>query len=114
MFTEQELAAMALADREIEAGFHLEKEDMAVSKELDRVAKLESVLPEERKLAEYKKAYYEANREKIAEYQKAYYEANRENLAEYKKAYREANREKIAEYQKAYYEANRKKKRESQ
>ena len=99
MFTEQELAAMALADREIEAGFHLEKEDMAVSKELDRVAKLESVLPEERKLAEYKKAYYEANRE---------------NLAEYKKAYREANREKIAEYQKAYYEANRKKKRESQ
>lgn len=40
MFTEQELAKMALADREIEAGFHLDMEDMAVSKELDRVAKL--------------------------------------------------------------------------
>ena len=64
MFTEQELAKMALADREIEAGFHLDMEDMVFSKELDRVAKLESVLPEKRKLAEYQKAYYEANREK--------------------------------------------------
>ena len=69
MFTEQELAKMALADREIEAGFHLDMEDMAFSKELDRVAKLESVLPEERKLAEYQKAYREANRKKKRESQ---------------------------------------------
>ena len=36
----------------------------------------------------------------MAEYQKAYREANREKVAEYQKAYREANREKVAERQK--------------
>lgn len=122
MFTAQELEEMALVDREIEAGFRLEAEDMVFSKELDRAAKLETVSPEKRniaqskktyrsanreKISEYQKAYREANRDKISEYQKAYYRANRERIAEYKKAYRRANREKIAEYKKAYYKANR-------
>jgi hypothetical protein len=40
---------------------------------------------------EYKKEYYENNKEKILEYQK-----------EYKKEYRENNKEKILEYQKEY------------
>jgi hypothetical protein len=52
---------------------------------------------------EYFKAYREANKDKIAEQKKAYYEANKE----YFKAYREANKDKIAEQKKTYYEANK-------
>jgi hypothetical protein len=55
------------------------------------------------KIAEQKKAYYEANKE----YFKAYYEANKDKIAEQNKAYREANKDKIAEQKKAYYEANK-------
>ena len=42
-----------------------------------------------------------AAEKKVAEYQKAYREANREKLAEYQKAYREANREKAIARKKA-------------
>ena len=49
----------------------------------------------------------------MAEYKRAYREANREKVAEYKRAYREANREKVAAQQRAYYEARRRAKRES-
>ncbi|MBR6114311.1 MAG: helix-turn-helix transcriptional regulator, partial [Oscillospiraceae bacterium] len=38
-----------------------------------------------------------ANRDKIAEAKRAYYEANRDKIAEAKRAYYEANRDKIAE-----------------
>ena len=54
-------------------------------------------------VAEYFKAYYEANKDKIAEQRKAYYEANKDKI----KAYREANKDKIAEQRKAYREANK-------
>ena len=40
-----------------------------------------------RKIAENKRAYYEANREKIAENQRAYREANREKYNEYMRNY---------------------------
>ena len=110
-FTAEELAEMAAADAEIEAEFRLTPEELEQSSELDREAKFSSLPPEKRKVAEYQKAYREANREKVAAQRKAYREANREKVAEYQKAYREANREKVAEYQKAYYEANREKRR---
>ena len=84
-------------------------EELAESRERDRESVLDQMDGKTRRLAEYQKAYREANREKVAEYQKAYYEANREKLAERQKAYRKANREKVAEYQKAYREANREK-----
>ena len=77
-FTQEELAEMARADAEIEASFHLTKEDLARSRIMDREAVVASMLPEKRKLAEYQRAYREANRDKVAEYQRAYYEANRE------------------------------------
>ena len=107
LFTDQELAEMAAADAEIEASSCLDKDDLERSSRLDRLAKLESLSPEKRKVAEYQKAYREANREKVAAQKKAYYEANREKVAERQKAYREANREKVAAQQKAYREANR-------
>ena len=109
LFTKEELEQMRLEDEQIEAEFRLTKEEIARSRALDRQSILSAMDPKKRKIAEYKKAYREANREKIAEYQKAYYEANREKIAEHQKAYYEANREKLSEYQKAYREANREK-----
>ena len=86
-FTAEELAEMAAADAEIEAEFRLTPEDLEQSAKLDREAKFSSLPPEKRKVAEYQKAYYEANREKVAEYQKAYYEANREKRRAYMREY---------------------------
>ena len=67
LFTDQELAEMAAADAEIEASFCLDKDDLERSSRLDRLAKLESLSPEKRKVAEYQKAYREANRENAYE-----------------------------------------------
>lgn len=60
---------------------------------------------------EYRKAYYEANKEQIKEkhneQRKAYRQANKEKIKEHRKAYVEANREKVMARQKAYKQANR-------
>ena len=81
-FTADELAAMRLADEEIERDFRWTNEELEASRKRD----LESVLDQKdfaaQKLAAQKKAWYEANREKVAAQKKAYYEANREKLAE--------------------------------
>ena len=108
-FTAEELAAMRLADEEIEREFRWTNEELEASRKRDRESTLDQKDFAAQKLAAQKKAYYEANREKVAAQQKAYREANREKLAAQKKAYREANREKVAAQQKAYYEANREK-----
>ena len=108
-FTPEELAEMAAADAEIEENFRLEQSGLDLSRSLDRIAHIEGLDPEKRKLAAQKKSYYEANREKVAAQQKAYREANREKVAAQQKAYYEANREKVAAQQKAYREANREK-----
>lgn len=91
-FTAEELEEMRRADEEIDAEFKLNEDDLRRSRLMDREAMQEMLTPEKRKLAEYKRAYYEANRDKLAEYQRAYREANRDKLAEYKRAYREARR----------------------
>ena len=108
-FTAEELAAMRLADEEIEREFRWTNEELEASRKRDRVSIFDRKDFAAQKVAAQQKAYREANREKVAEYQKAYREANREKVAAKKKAYREANRDKVAEYQKAYYEANREK-----
>ena len=96
MFTPEELAEIAAADAEIEAEFRLTQEDLDRSRELDREAKFRALPMEKQKVAEYQKAYREANREKVAAQQKAYYEANREQLRErarnYMRAYRTKKR----------------------
>ena len=106
-FTPEELAAMAAADAEIEANFHLTNEDLARSRALDRYTAFSRLPPEKRKQAAQKKAWYEANRDKVAAQKKAYREANRDKVAAQKKAHREANRDKVAAQKKAWYEANR-------
>lgn len=77
-FTAAELAEMAAADAEIESSFQWTNEELALSRELDAEAGLSAKDGQARKLAEYQKAYREANREKLASRKKAYYEANRE------------------------------------
>lgn len=63
-FTPEELAEMARADAEIEREFILTAEEAAESRELDRAAKMERKDKKAKALAEYKRRYYEANREK--------------------------------------------------
>ena len=108
LFTPEELAELAAFDAEIDES-DITQNEIDASRERDREAVLAGMSKRNRKIAENKRAYYEANREKIAENKRAYYEANREKIAENQRAYREANREKIAEYQRAYREANREK-----
>ena len=69
-FTAAELEDMRRADEEIEREFRLTPEDLAESRELDRQAKMEEMLPEKRKVLESQRAYYEANREKVRESQR--------------------------------------------
>jgi hypothetical protein len=57
--------------------------------------------------AEYRKVYYEENKETIAEYSKVYRDANKESIAERMKVYRDANKEAIAESDKVYRDANK-------
>ena len=58
-------------------------------------------------IAEYRKEYYENNKEVTAERRKEYYENNKEAIVEYKKEYRENNKEVIADYQKEYAKNNK-------
>lgn len=56
-FTEEELAEMAAADAEIEASFQLTNDDLVMSREFDRMAVLDSMDNQKRKVAAQKKAY---------------------------------------------------------
>ena len=109
LFTPEELEELRRADAELDEEYTLSNEDIALSRSLDREAKLERLDNKGRKIADYQAAYYEANKEKIAAQQAAYYEANKEKIAAQKAAYYEANKEKIAAQKAAYYEANKEK-----
>jgi len=60
---------------------------------------------------EYRKEYYEKNKEQKKEYQKEYSKKNKEKISENQKEYYEKNREKLSQYQKEYrkeyYEKNK-------
>ena len=70
-WTAEELEEMAAADAEIEAHFVLSNEEFTVSRELDRKATLEAMLPEQRKRYESQRRYRAANKEKVAESKQA-------------------------------------------
>ena len=106
-FTKDELAAMAAADAEIEAGFVRTNEDLEFSRQLDREVKFAALDPEKRRIAAKCRRYYEARREEINAKNRAYREAHREEISAYYRAYYEANREEIAAYYRAYREAHR-------
>ena len=81
-FTAEELAAMRLADEEIEREFRWTNEELEASRKRDRESTLDQKDFAAQKVAAQQKAYYEANREKVAAQQKVYREANREKINE--------------------------------
>lgn len=91
-FTAAEWEEMRRADEEIEREFRLTPEDLERDRELTRVARMERMDPERRRLAAYQRAYYEANRDSIAAYQRAYREANRDSIAEKQRWIRDARK----------------------
>ena len=66
-FTAEELAELAAFDAEIDDSFQITPEEMAFSRAADRAAMLSRKDNRGRKVAEYQKAYYEANKDKVAE-----------------------------------------------
>jgi len=68
------------------------------------------VLTEEQR-KEYKKNYYEANKEEIKIKHKKYRDANKEKKAIIDKKYQEANKERIKEYHNKYYQTEEGKKK---
>ena len=90
IFTPEELAEIAAADAQIEAEFELTLEERLEIDAQNRALKVK-----DRRKAEKRRAYYQANREAIAAYQRAYYQANREEIAEYKRAYYQKHKEEI-------------------
>ena len=83
-FTPEELAEMARADAEIEREFILTAEEAAESRALDSYALMARKDKKASAVAEYKRRYYEANKEAVAEYHRRYYEANKAKWKDYK------------------------------
>ena len=81
VFSPEELAELSVIDAQLDAA------------PVTQAERNESRLRDQRlryrdKIAEAKRAYYEANRDKIAEAKRAYYEANRDKIAEIGEALR--------------------------
>ena len=91
LFTPEELAELAAFDAEIDES-DITQNEIDASRERDREAVLAGMSKRNRKIAEYQRAYYEANREKIAENKRAYYEANREKWNTYQREYKKRRR----------------------
>lgn len=77
-FTAEELAAMRLADEEIEREFRWTNEELEASRKRDRESILDQKDFDAQKLAAQKKAYREANREKVNEKRRRKYREERE------------------------------------
>lgn len=86
LFTKEELEELRRIDAELEEEFALSAQDMAMSRQLDREARLDKLDNKGRRKAARSAAYREANKEKIAARSAAYYEANKEKIADYQAA----------------------------
>ena len=87
LFTPEELEELRRADAELDEEFVQIQEEIEESRKRDKQARFDRLDAKGKKIAEYQRAYYEANREKIDEYQRAYREANREKYNEYMRNY---------------------------
>ena len=92
LFTPEELAELAAADAELDESFAQTQEERVASRKRDRAIQLANMDKKQRKIAESKRAYYEANRDKIAESQRAYREANRDKYNAYMREYQRKRR----------------------
>ena len=80
-FKPEELAEMAAFDAEVDA-MPLAAEEIKESRERDRDAKNARLSARDYRAAEYRREYYERNKDAIAEYRREYYERNKEAIAE--------------------------------
>ena len=78
LFTPEELEELRRADAELDEEFVQTQEERVASRNRDRMARMEGMEPERRKIAENQRAYREANREKYNEYMRNYYRRKRE------------------------------------
>lgn len=60
-------------------------------------------LKKRNELQEYRRFYYQANKDNLKAYSKAYYQAHKEKLKAYSKAYYRANKEEIKAYMENKY-----------
>ena len=97
LFTPEELEELRRADEALDDSFVQTQEEIKLSRERDRKSRLSNMDPDKRKIAESKRAYYEANKDKIAEFQRAYRDANREKYNAYMRNYFAARRAKKKE-----------------
>ena len=84
LFTPEELAEMAAFDAEVDA-MPLAAEEIKESRERDRDAKNARLSARDYRAAEYRREYYERNKDAIAEYRREYYERNKDAIAEYQR-----------------------------
>ena len=90
LFTPEELAELAAFDAEIDEE-PLTAQEYRESTQRDKDAvfaeKSEKDRIKARKIAAYKREYYEANKDQIAAYQREYREANKEKYNDYMREY---------------------------
>ena len=77
LFTPEELEELRRADEALDESFIQTQEEIELSRERDRKSRLSNMEPDKRKLAEYQRAYREANREKYNAYMRNYFAARR-------------------------------------
>lgn len=77
LFTPEELEELRRADEALDESFVQTQEEIELSKERDRKSRLSNMDPDKRKIAEYQRAYREANREKHNAYMRNYFAARR-------------------------------------
>ena len=78
LFTPEELEELRRADAELDEEFVQTQEEIVESRKRDRQANIDRLDSKGKKIAEYQRAYYEANREKYNEYMRNYFRKRRE------------------------------------
>lgn len=82
LFTPEELAELAAADAELDESFAQTQEERVASRKRDRAIQLANMDKKQRKIAESKRAYREANRDKYNAYMREYQRKRRLSLPE--------------------------------
>ena len=72
LFTPEEREELRRADAELDEEFVLTQEEIVESRKRDKQARFDRLDAKGKKIAEYQRAYYEANREKYNEYMRNY------------------------------------------
>ena len=72
LFTPEELEELRKADAELDEEFALTQEEIVESRKRDKQVKFDRLYGKQKKIAENKRAYYEANREKWNAYMREY------------------------------------------